>query len=160
MVSRPDRLNYTSWLNVMLLAEYHDRLERKDSENDDGPARLDLRNTSIVLNGKLFTDEKYQDMSTMAKLIYGYLIRPAQKRYKDEAGRVDEENDFLAKISQSCLINPKNVAAINLRKRTIVMLNGESLSFSRRFRHEMDKLVDEYNWKVEMSAKTAAPLGK
>ena len=58
MVSRPDRLNYTSWLNVMLLAEYHDRLERKDSENDDGPARLDLRNTSIVLNGKLFTDEK------------------------------------------------------------------------------------------------------
>lgn len=51
-------------------------------------------------------------MSTTAKLIYGYLIRPAQKRYKDEAGRVDEENDFLAKISQSCLINPKNVAAI------------------------------------------------
>lgn len=38
MVSRPDRLNYTSWLNIMLLAEYHDRLERKDSENDDGPA--------------------------------------------------------------------------------------------------------------------------
>ena len=50
-------------------------------------------------------------MSTTAKLIYGYLIRPAQKRYKDEAGRVDEENDFLAKISQSCLINPKNVTA-------------------------------------------------
>lgn len=87
MVSRPDRLNYTSWLNVMLLAEYHDRLERKDSENDNGPARLDLRNTSIVLNGKLFTDEKYQDMSTTAKLIYGYLIHPAQKRYRDEAGR-------------------------------------------------------------------------
>lgn len=104
MVSRPDRLNYTSWLNVMLLAEYHDRLDLKDSENDDGPARLDLRNTIIVLNSKLFTDEKYQDMSTTAKLIYGYLIRPAQKRYKDEAGRVDEENDFLAKISQSCLI--------------------------------------------------------
>lgn len=37
MVSRLDRINYTSWLNVMLLAEYHDRLERKDSENDDGP---------------------------------------------------------------------------------------------------------------------------
>ena len=60
---------------------------------------------------------------------------------------------ILAKISQSCLINPKNVAAINLRKRTIVMLNGEILSFSRRFRHEMDKLVDEYNWKVETATK-------
>ena len=81
MVSRPDRLNYTSWLNVMLLAEYHDRLERKDSENDEGPARLDLRNTSIVLNGKLFTDEKYQDMSTTAKLIYGYLDQLAQTDY-------------------------------------------------------------------------------
>lgn len=123
MVSRPDRLNYTSWLNVMLLAEYHDRLDLKDSENDDGPARLDLRNTSIVLNGKLFTDEKYQDMSTTAKLIYGYLIRPAQKRYKDEAGRVDEENDFLAKISQSCLIGKWQLLAGTYSKSTIKMIN-------------------------------------
>ncbi|WP_231130688.1 hypothetical protein [Lactobacillus delbrueckii] len=53
-------------------------------------------------------------MSTTAKLIYGYLIRPAQKRYKDEAGRVDEENDFLAKISQSCLINPKKCSGDQL----------------------------------------------
>ncbi|MCT3486987.1 DNA-binding response regulator [Lactobacillus delbrueckii subsp. lactis] len=90
------------------------------------------------------------------------LLVAANKRseFVGDIKAVDEENDFLAKISQSCLINPKNVAAINLRKRTIAMLNGESLSFSRRFRHEMDKLVDEYNWKVEMSAKTAAPLGK
>ena len=94
MVTRPERLNSTSWLNVMLLAEYYDRilprLDRSDLEMEqdgDSPARPDLRTSSIVLNGKLFSDENYQDMSITAKLIYGYLVLPEQKRYKDEAGK-------------------------------------------------------------------------
>ena len=66
MVTRPERLNSTSWLNVMLLAEYYDRiLPRLDSSSQP-----DLRTSDIVVNSRLFSDPKYQGMTTAAKLIY------------------------------------------------------------------------------------------
>lgn len=74
-----------------------------------------------------------------------------QSEFVGDIKTVDAENNFLSKISQSCLINPRNVATINLRKRTVTMANGESLNFSRRFRHEMDRLVEKHNWKVEQA---------
>ena len=83
MVTRPERLNSTSWLNVMLLAEYYDRiLPRLDKG-----AKPDLRTSDVIVNGRLFSDPKYQGMTTAAKLIYSYLTLPSQKRYKDENGK-------------------------------------------------------------------------
>lgn len=83
MVTRPERLNSTSWLNVMRLAEYYDRiLPRLDKSNQP-----DLQTSDIVLSGRLFSDPKYQGMTTEAKLIYSYLTLPSQKRYKDENGK-------------------------------------------------------------------------
>ena len=45
--------------------------------------------------------------------------------------QLDQECDFLLKISQSCLVNPKNIAEIDLRARTITLVDGERLKYAR-----------------------------
>lgn len=72
-----------SWLDVMLLAEYYDRILPRIDEK----SKPDLKTSSIVIDGRLFADPNYQDMTLTAKLIYGYLTLPSQNRYKDEKGR-------------------------------------------------------------------------
>ncbi|BCD39284.1 LytTR family transcriptional regulator DNA-binding domain-containing protein [Lactobacillus helveticus] len=37
---------------------------------------------------------------------------------------VDQQNDFLKKVSQSYLVNSKNIAEINLKKKEIIFPNG------------------------------------
>lgn len=81
-MTKLERLDMAGWLDVMLLANYYDRiLPRLDEEESD------LERSSIVIDGRLFTNPRYQRMTITAKLIYSYFTLPSQKRYKDEKGQ-------------------------------------------------------------------------
>lgn len=67
-----------------------------------------------------------------------------EAQFVGDIKHVDEENDFLVKISQSCLVNPENIQSVDLRGHTIVLTNGENIKFSRRFRHDVQMMVDKY----------------
>lgn len=71
-----------------------------------------------------------------------------QSEFVGDIKAVDEKNELLVKISQSCLINPKNAKTIDLRKRTITMNDGTVLKFSRRFKHKMKDMTENHNLAV------------
>lgn len=54
--------------------------------------------------------------------------------------QLDQECDFLLKISQSCLVNPKNIAEIDLRARTISLVDGERLKYARSCSRQLRQL--------------------
>lgn len=82
-MTKLERLDMAGWLDVMLLAEYYDRILPRIGEK----AKPDLKTSSIVIDGRLFSDPNYQGMTLIAKLIYSYLTLPSQNRYKNEKGR-------------------------------------------------------------------------
>ena len=46
----------------------------------------------------------------------------------------------MLKISQSCLVNPKNIAEIDLRARTITLVDGEKLKYARSCGRQLREL--------------------
>lgn len=59
---------------------------------------------------------------------------------------IAEKNDFLLKISRSCLINPKNIDTIDLKQHLVSLENGDVLPYSRRQVKTMRELVKQYEW--------------
>lgn len=54
-----------------------------------------------------------------------------ESEFKGTITHLDQENAFLMKVSQSFLVNPENIAAIDLSNRIISFPNGDEVSFSR-----------------------------
>ena len=57
------------------------------------------------------------------------------------------ENEFLEKISQSCLANPDNIVEIDLKLRTVKFKDGYIEVFPRRNSRKIEKLINKYNVK-------------
>ncbi|WP_270237920.1 LytTR family transcriptional regulator DNA-binding domain-containing protein, partial [Lactobacillus delbrueckii] len=53
------------------------------------------------------------------------------------------ENDFLLKVSQSCVINPDNVVSVDLAKRYVTFPNGDIVYFSRDKKKQIAALGEE-----------------
>lgn len=62
--------------------------------------------------------------------------------------KLEVENDFLEKISQSCLANPSNIVEINLSTRSISFKDGYKGTFPRRSKAKMKSLIERYNLKT------------
>lgn len=94
----------------------------------------------------------------MEDVLYIYTTRAAHKlllvaegmqsEFVGDIKTVDENNERLVKISQSCLVNPKNIEMVDLRKGTITMIDGVVLKFSRRFKHNMKDMTEKYKLSV------------
>ena len=61
--------------------------------------------------------------------------------------KLEVENDFLEKISQSCLANPNNIVEINLSTRFVLFKDGYKETFPRRSKARMKSLIKKYNLK-------------
>lgn len=53
------------------------------------------------------------------------------------------ENDFLLKVSQSCVINSDNVVSVDLAKRYVTFPNGDIVYFSRDKKKQIAALGEE-----------------
>ncbi len=54
-----------------------------------------------------------------------------------------EQFEFLHPISQSCIVNDKNIKSIDLKERKILFVNGEFEYFPRRSLKQVKHLIDE-----------------
>lgn len=64
-----------------------------------------------------------------------------------------QENPMLEKINQSCLANPKNIKAIDLKQHRVLFINDDIEEFSRSNVKKMRGLLKQYNYKTKEIAK-------
>lgn len=64
-----------------------------------------------------------------------------ESEFKGNISRLDDENSFLVKVSQSYLINPNNISAVDMSKRQIAFPNGDEIYFSRDKKALLDKII-------------------
>ena len=51
----------------------------------------------------------------------------------------EKDNDFWLRISQSCLVNPNHIQAVDIRKRFVTLSDGEVESISRDLARKVKK---------------------
>lgn len=61
--------------------------------------------------------------------------------------KVEKNNSFLAKISRSCLVNPKNIQTIDLHKKVVIFPNGDVVPYARSQAEKMRSLIEQQNRK-------------
>lgn len=59
------------------------------------------------------------------------VTRGTRAEFVGNLTQVLEKTDFLVQVSQSLLVNPKNITEVDLKKRTILLENGKRLSTPR-----------------------------
>lgn len=64
--------------------------------------------------------------------------------YKGNISQIDQENSFLVKVSQSALVNPKNINAIDTKERTIIFEDNQIVSYSRAYKNVVKTLVAKF----------------
>ena len=64
--------------------------------------------------------------------------------FRSNISKINEENDFLVKVSQSCVVNPNNINSIDFSKKTIKFPNGDEVVFARSCRKTVEDLLNKY----------------
>ena len=64
--------------------------------------------------------------------------------FRSNISKISDENDFLVKISQSCVVNPNNIDSIDFSKKTITFPNGDEVIFARSFKKHVKNLLNKY----------------
>lgn len=84
----------------------------------------------------------YIENSTMQHKVH-LVAANGDSEFKNNISKLDEENDFLLKVSQSCVINPDNVVSVDLAKRYVTFPNGDIVYFSRDKKKQIAALGEE-----------------
>ncbi|MBP2058808.1 two-component system response regulator AgrA [Lactobacillus colini] len=69
------------------------------------------------------------------------IFASGESEIKGAIKTIDKENDFLMKVSQSCLINPNNVQRIDLDEKKIFFPDGSSVYYSRS---NTNKIIERF----------------
>lgn len=64
--------------------------------------------------------------------------------FRSNISKISDENDFLVKVSQSCVVNPNNIDSIDFSKKTITFPNGDEVIFARSFKKHVKNLLSKY----------------
>lgn len=64
--------------------------------------------------------------------------------FRSNISKINEENDFLVKVSQSCVVNPNIINSIDFSKKTIKFPNGDEVVFARSCRKTVEDLLNKY----------------
>lgn len=67
-----------------------------------------------------------------------------ETEFRSNISKIDAENDFLFKISQSCVVNPNNINSIDFSKKTIIFPNGDEVIFARSFKKKIREILNKY----------------
>lgn len=62
-----------------------------------------------------------------------------ETEFRSNISKIDAENNFLVKISQSCVVNPDNINSIDFSKKSITFPNGDEVIFARSFKRKLEK---------------------
>ena len=85
----------------------------------------------------------YIEHSTVQHKVH-MITKNGEVEFKGNISQIDDEAPFLVKVSQSCLVNPKNIRAID-KSRQIIMFDDEhAVTYSRSGRAVVKKLMNEF----------------
>lgn len=68
-----------------------------------------------------------------------------EAEFRGNVSKIEAENPFLVKVSQSCLVNPENITGIDIIKKAITVSNEETLNYTRTY----SKVVKNLKKKLE-----------
>lgn len=71
------------------------------------------------------------------------ITKTGEASFRSHIGDLEKENDFLVRVSQSCLINPENISKVDISTRTITLFENIDVEFTRTYRPAVDKLVKQ-----------------
>lgn len=122
-----------------------DTVRRISKENYSKKMTFSYRLGRIIKNINI--DDIYYISTTKAPHKLKLVKNDGTAEFAGDIKSVDKQNKFLTKVSQSYLVNPKNIVQINLKKKEITLSNGDAIKFSRRFTHVMKDITNTYNLK-------------
>lgn len=122
-----------------------DTVRRISKENYSKKMTFSYRLGRIIKNINI--DDIYYISTTKAPHKLKLVKNDGTAEFAGDIKSVDKQNEFLTKVSQSYLVNPKNIVQINLKKKEITLSNGDAIKFSRRFTHVMKDMINTYNLK-------------
>lgn len=64
--------------------------------------------------------------------------------YKGNISQIDKKNSFLVKVSQSYLVNPRNINAIDMKEHIIIFDNDKMVTYSRAYKDVVKTLVNKF----------------
>ena len=64
--------------------------------------------------------------------------------FRSNISKISDENDFLVKVSQSCVVNPNNIDSIDFSKKKITFPNGDEVIFARSCKKNVKNLLSKY----------------
>lgn len=75
------------------------------------------------------------------------VLKDGQREFFGFISKIAKENPMLVKISQSCIINPKNLENVDTKNYKVEFANGDEQYYSRSVAKEMKDLIKQYNLK-------------
>lgn len=130
-------------LQTRLNKTLQDAVVNLSKENYTKKMTFSYRLGHIIKNTNI--DDIYYITTTKAPHKLRLIRKDGQADFVGDIKTVDEQNEFLKKVSQSYLVNPKNIKQINLKSKQILFPNDDEIKFSRRFNHIMKNLISQYN---------------
>lgn len=101
--------------------------------------------------GRRLINQNIRDILYIVTTEYSHKLKivtlDSEGEFLGNIKRIDDENEFLEKISQSCLANPDNIVEIDLKLRTVKFKDGYIEVFPRRNSRKIEKLINKYNVK-------------
>lgn len=88
-------------------------------------------------------DDVYYIATTQFPHKLDLVARGTRAEFVGNLTQVLEKTDFLVQVSQSFLVNPKNIVEVDLKKRTILLENGEEIKYARSAGKRMKEIAAE-----------------
>lgn len=79
--------------------------------------------------------------------------RSGEAQFLGSINKCAEDNPLLEKISQSCLVNPKNIEEIDLKKHLVSFVNGDVEEYSRSNQKKIKQMLEKYNYNLSKLSK-------
>lgn len=74
------------------------------------------------------------------------VTKHGETEFKGNIGQLEKKAPFLTKVSQSYLVNPINIKAIDPRSQTIIFNNDFSIKYSRAYKKVVnDEIIEKYD---------------
>ncbi|RVU70347.1 MULTISPECIES: LytTR family DNA-binding domain-containing protein [Lactobacillus] len=93
---------------------------------------------------KVNQDSIYYIENSLTQHKVHMITENGESEFKGNISQLDDDNPFLIKVSQSCVVNPENIDAVNISKRTITFPNGDQIVFSRNKKQIVKNLLNKY----------------
>lgn len=121
-------------LNETLFGAFENLENAENAANNQFLYKIGRRTQTINQSDVLYI----MNSSIQHKVVM--LTKHGEAEFRGNISKIKAENSFLMQISQSCLINPENVIAIDTRKKHILLSNNLEVKYTRTYNQAIKKM--------------------